>query len=218
MAGTVGILGSCQHPHKILVLQDCQAGDVHAVKTDIGVIFHFLGLAQQSDRHIEIIDIEVIERASAGCQIKGRGDIPLEVPVVAAGILAVIGLHHADAADFGEKLPHALDDPAVAVGHGLKKEASLFSGKIRQFLGMGCECREGLFHDDILARKESLPAVFVMNKIDDPHIDRVDVRVRQQFIVIRIDPADPEFLRESASFLNAVRAGKNGFELDCRHL
>ena len=218
MGRAVRILGRGQHTDKVLVAESCNAGGIYSIKAVIGQIRDLGGRAEKSDRHIEIIDIEIIERAPAGRRVKSGRDISPQITVIAARILAVVGLYHADAADPGQELPHFFHDPAVAGRHRLKNKQPPAFCQIRKLLRMRGKGHKRLFHDDIPAGQKRLFPILIVNKVNIGYIYSVDLRIPQKLVIVRIHLFNAELLRKRLPFLHTPRPGKDRPEGYLRHL
>ena len=165
---------------------------------------------------MDIVEIEVHQRAAGPFGIKRRRNNAFLEIVVTAGILAEAALHDLDIAKKRQPFADLAVSFHVDRSNCLKQEEFLFAGKHRKALRLSCVICHRLFDDDIHSVFKRFPAVSKMKIVGNCHIDSVDPR-RTQLVQIRYSLRNPVLLTERFRLGKSAGASHDREDLEPFH-
>ena len=202
----------CGHERGI-VQQQCAAG-VHSVEAAVAHVIDRARRAKESDGEAQVVDVQVHQRSAGTRRVEGWRQFALQVAVVAAAVLRVAAVHHAD----GAQLPHGLGELRVErhveqAESGHTEHAILHGGIVERLGLLACD-GERLFHDDVSPGAHGLERVGVVHVIGIGDVDKVGLRLGKHAGVVGEDETRGCVLHaEVYGVLHALLAG-----VDARHL
>ena len=194
-------------------MQQGGPGGIDAVEADVGNVGNGFRGTEQPDDQVQVVDVDIVEGTAGEVNVKGRQYLPLQVFVIAAGILGVVGLHHGNPAQLWQQLPELGVVWHVQQGDRLKEKELFALCQLCQQLYFPQIGSKWLFHDDVFASQQRLPGIGEMGAVDEPDIDEIYVRVLEKFVVVGIDGGDMVLFCQGFPLFQAV-----GTDEDSRYL
>ena len=187
-----GILGAGEGRDAVGVLQRDHTRRVDAVGKPVGVIARRKRLAQQTDREIHVVVVDVLQAAAGVGRIEDVGHLAgLEV-VVAARVLAVVAQDQSNAPQFRQVLFDQLVVRQETRRHHFVQKQPAVASQANEFVGLAHGARERLFAQDVLAMFESRPGLLEVQAVGRRNVHVVDRRIGEQRFQIGVDLFDSE--------------------------
>ena len=133
---------------------------------------------------MNVVHIDIPKRAAQEGRIKGMIHVTGQIAVIAAGILGIIGQHHADGAQFGKIGSHLLDHIVMQHRNGLKNEESPLLCRLDQVFRLSQRPGKGFFQDHMLALFQRFLCVLIMYAVDQADINRIYIGLVKHLLII----------------------------------
>ena len=127
---------------------------------------------------MNIVYIQVHQRAACLGRIEYRRDVPLLECLIATGILGEIQLHNLHIAQTRKQLPNLFIVGVVLIGNGLKENQPLCPGQLCQFLRLFIGHRKWFFQNHMLPCLQGLLCEAVMQVIGHRKVQYINRLIR----------------------------------------
>ena len=214
--GPLAVLGRHAHRLHAAVVQGQHAAGVHP-PLEVGTVADLPGRTEQGRREVDVVHIQIHQRAPGHGGVKGGGRLPLQERVVAGGVLTEVQPRQPQGTQPGHLLPQGQNGGQVVERHGLRQHQPPPGRQPPQLPELGEGGDGGLLHQHMEPLLQGPPGVRIVEAVGQGHVDRVRPAL-QDLLIPEASAGDPIPGRQGLRPLPAALRAQNGVGPDAQPL
>ena len=166
----------------------------------VGLIADALRLSKESHRRMDVVHVEIHQRAARPLWVKGRQHLPPFKGIIPGRILAVVEAYDLDGSQILQVLLQGLKHRQIVDVHGLEEHFLLLRRQLFQLPHLRRVGRARFLQDHMFSGQKGLLRKPVVEVVGQRHVDGVHITL-QQLLIVQIISVQPVFPAHGLCFL-----------------